>query len=77
MAFAFSLLLLMFLHADNRFGLGRWWEAHTQSLLHETVRHDQTATNLRGRNSQILTVAWCTKARYRSAREANHHPTRR
>lgn len=29
MAFAFSLLLLMFLHAGNRFGLGRWLEAHT------------------------------------------------
>jgi hypothetical protein len=33
MAFAFSLLLLMFMHAGNRFGLGRWQEAHS-SLLH-------------------------------------------
>ena len=34
MAFAFGLLLLMFLPADNRFGLGRRGEAHTPSLLH-------------------------------------------
>ena len=34
MAFAFSLLLLAFLHAGNWFGLGRWWEAHTPPLLH-------------------------------------------
>jgi thiosulfate dehydrogenase (quinone) large subunit len=33
-AFAFSILLLMFLHAGNRFGLGRWWEAHTPAVLH-------------------------------------------
>ncbi|HUJ66741.1 MAG TPA: hypothetical protein VLX59_14445 [Acidimicrobiales bacterium] len=33
-AFAFSILLLMFLHAGNRFGFGRWWEAHTPALLH-------------------------------------------
>jgi len=32
-AFAFSLLLLMFLHAGNRFGLGRWWETHTPALI--------------------------------------------
>jgi hypothetical protein len=76
MAFAFSLLLVMLLHTGNRFGFGHWW-AHTQSLLHETVSHDQTATNLKGTNSQTLTVAWCTKARYRSAREANRHPTHR
>jgi len=34
MAFAFGILLLMFLHAGNRFGLGRWWEAHTPPLIH-------------------------------------------
>ena len=34
MAFALSLLLLAFLHAGNRFGLGRWWEAHTPALIH-------------------------------------------
>jgi thiosulfate dehydrogenase (quinone) large subunit len=34
MAFAFSLLLLMFLHADCRWGFGRWWRAHTPALLH-------------------------------------------
>jgi len=34
MAFAFGILLLMFLHAGNRFGLGRWWEAHTPALIH-------------------------------------------
>jgi thiosulfate dehydrogenase (quinone) large subunit len=34
MTFAFSLLLLMYLHAGNRFGFGRWWEAHTPALIH-------------------------------------------
>jgi thiosulfate dehydrogenase [quinone] large subunit len=34
MAFAFSILLLMYLHAGNRWGLGRWWSRHTPSLLH-------------------------------------------
>jgi thiosulfate dehydrogenase (quinone) large subunit len=34
MAFAFGILLLMFLHAGNRFGFGRWWEVHTPALLH-------------------------------------------
>jgi thiosulfate dehydrogenase [quinone] large subunit len=34
MMFAFSLLLLMFLHAGNTWGLGRWWEAHTPRWLH-------------------------------------------
>jgi thiosulfate dehydrogenase [quinone] large subunit len=34
MAFALSVLLLMYLHADNRFGLGRWWRARTPALLH-------------------------------------------
>ena len=33
-AFALSILLLMFLHAGSRFGLGRWWEAHTPALIH-------------------------------------------
>lgn len=28
MAFAFSFLLVLFFHAGNRFGSGRWWEAH-------------------------------------------------
>jgi hypothetical protein len=78
MAFAFSLLLLMFLHAGNRFGLGRCQEAHTRRCCcTERSTHDQTAPNLQGRNSQILTVASCTNARYRSAREANHHPAHR
>lgn len=77
MAFAFSLLLLMFLHAGNRFGLGRWLEAHTRRCCTEQCDHDQTAPNLQGRNSQILTVASCPNARYRSAREANHHPAHR
>jgi thiosulfate dehydrogenase [quinone] large subunit len=27
-------LLLMFLHAGNRWGLGRWWDAHMPALLH-------------------------------------------
>ncbi|HEX4082981.1 MAG TPA: hypothetical protein VHX40_08465, partial [Acidimicrobiales bacterium] len=34
MAFAFSILLLMYLHAGNRWGLGRWWSRHAPSLLH-------------------------------------------
>jgi thiosulfate dehydrogenase (quinone) large subunit len=34
MAFGFGILLLMFLHAGNRWGLGRWWEAHLPALLH-------------------------------------------
>jgi thiosulfate dehydrogenase [quinone] large subunit len=34
MAFAFSLLLLAFLHAGNRFGFGCWWETHTPALIH-------------------------------------------
>src|SRR5262245_39629494 len=34
MAFALSILLLMYLQAGNRFGLGRWWRAHTPALLH-------------------------------------------
>ncbi len=31
--YAFVLLLLTFLHAGNRLGLGRWWSAHTPRLL--------------------------------------------
>ena len=34
MAFALSILLLMFLQAGNYWGLGRWWRAHTPKLLH-------------------------------------------
>jgi len=34
MAFALSLLLLMFLHAGNYWGLGRWWSARTPTFLH-------------------------------------------
>ena len=34
MAFAFSILLVMYLRAGNRFGLGRWWSAHTPVWLH-------------------------------------------
>ncbi|HEX5587223.1 MAG TPA: hypothetical protein VFZ17_07950 [Acidimicrobiia bacterium] len=34
MAFALSILLLMYLQAGNRWGLGRWWRAHTPALLH-------------------------------------------
>lgn len=34
MAFAFSILLLMYLQAGNRWGFGRWWRAHTPALLH-------------------------------------------
>jgi thiosulfate dehydrogenase [quinone] large subunit len=33
MAFAFSILLLMYLQAGNRWGLGRWWRVHTPALL--------------------------------------------
>lgn len=33
MAFALSILLLMFLKADTRFGFGSWWRAHTPRLL--------------------------------------------
>jgi thiosulfate dehydrogenase [quinone] large subunit len=32
--YAFCFLLLMFLHAGNYVGLGRWWEAHTPALIH-------------------------------------------
>jgi thiosulfate dehydrogenase [quinone] large subunit len=32
--YALVLLLLMFLHAGYRWGLGRWWEEHTPALLH-------------------------------------------
>jgi len=32
--YALVLLLLMFLHAGNRWGLGRWWEAHTPEVVH-------------------------------------------
>jgi thiosulfate dehydrogenase [quinone] large subunit len=34
MAFAFSILLLMFLQAGNYWGLGRWWRRHTPIPLH-------------------------------------------
>ncbi len=34
MAFAFSILLLMFLHAGNYWGLGRWWCRHTPRWMH-------------------------------------------
>jgi thiosulfate dehydrogenase [quinone] large subunit len=34
MAFAFSILLLMFLQAGNYWGLGRWWRRHTPVPLH-------------------------------------------
>jgi thiosulfate dehydrogenase [quinone] large subunit len=33
MAFAFGILLLMFLHAGNFLGLGRWWSRHTPAWL--------------------------------------------
>jgi thiosulfate dehydrogenase [quinone] large subunit len=33
MAFAFSILLLMYLQAGNRWGFGRWWRSHTPALL--------------------------------------------
>jgi thiosulfate dehydrogenase [quinone] large subunit len=32
--YALLFLVLMFLHAGNRWGLGRWWTRHTPSLLH-------------------------------------------
>jgi thiosulfate dehydrogenase [quinone] large subunit len=32
--YALVLLLLMFLHAGNKWGLGRWWSAHTPRILH-------------------------------------------
>jgi thiosulfate dehydrogenase [quinone] large subunit len=31
--YALVLLVLMFLHAGSRWGLGRWWSAHTPRLL--------------------------------------------
>jgi thiosulfate dehydrogenase [quinone] large subunit len=31
--YALVLLVIMFLHAGNRLGLGRWWSAHTPRLL--------------------------------------------
>jgi thiosulfate dehydrogenase [quinone] large subunit len=34
MAFALAVLLLMYLQAGNRWGLDRWWRAHTPALLH-------------------------------------------
>jgi thiosulfate dehydrogenase [quinone] large subunit len=34
MAFALALLLLMFLHAGNHWGIGRWWSTHTPAFLH-------------------------------------------
>jgi thiosulfate dehydrogenase [quinone] large subunit len=34
MAFAFGILLLMYLQAGNFLGLGRWWRRHTPRLLH-------------------------------------------
>jgi thiosulfate dehydrogenase [quinone] large subunit len=33
MAFAFSILLLMFLQASNYWGVGRWWRAHVPYWL--------------------------------------------
>jgi thiosulfate dehydrogenase [quinone] large subunit len=32
--YALLLLVLMFLHAGNKWGVGRWWEQHTPSLVH-------------------------------------------
>jgi thiosulfate dehydrogenase [quinone] large subunit len=32
--YAFVLLLLMFLHAGNKWGLGRWWSTRTPRFLH-------------------------------------------
>ena len=32
--YALLLLLLMYLHAGDRWGLGRWWNAPTPALLH-------------------------------------------
>jgi thiosulfate dehydrogenase [quinone] large subunit len=34
MAFALSIFLLMWIHASNYFGLGRWWRARTPAILH-------------------------------------------
>ena len=34
MAFAFALLLLMWLQASNYWGVGRWWRARTPAWLH-------------------------------------------
>ena len=34
MTIALALLLLMYLRAGNRFGVGRWWSAHTPRPLH-------------------------------------------
>jgi thiosulfate dehydrogenase [quinone] large subunit len=31
---AFTIFLLMWLHASNYWGIGRWWRAHTPALLH-------------------------------------------
>ncbi len=33
MAFAFSILLLMYIQASNYWGLGRWWRAHVPMVL--------------------------------------------
>jgi hypothetical protein len=32
--YALLLLVLMFLHAGNKWGVGRWWEQHTPALVH-------------------------------------------
>ena len=32
--FAFILLLLMWLHASNYWGVGRWWRSKTPAFLH-------------------------------------------
>jgi hypothetical protein len=32
--YAFVFLTLMFLHAGNRIGFGRWWEGHTPAFMH-------------------------------------------
>ncbi|MET0421877.1 MAG: hypothetical protein ABW073_09230 [Acidimicrobiia bacterium] len=34
MAFGLSILLLMYLHAGNHWGLGRWWNTHAPNFLH-------------------------------------------
>ena len=34
MAFALSILLLMYLRAGNHWGLGRWWSSKTPAFLH-------------------------------------------
>ncbi len=34
MAFAFSILLLMWIQASNYWGIGRWWRAKTPAFLH-------------------------------------------